>query len=102
MTTLKKLAQLLFWCRPKTGGKSYTPLIDGRNILRPETVESLFVAFHLTGDSIYRDWGWEIFESFVKSTRIRQGEKGRVGAFSSIVDVQALPGTIEREDRMET
>ena len=30
--------------------------IDARNILRPETVESLFVAYRITGDPIYRKW----------------------------------------------
>jgi len=32
------------------------PPIDARNILRPETVESLFVAYRTTGDPIYREW----------------------------------------------
>lgn len=81
---------------------TYQALIDARNILRPETVESLFIAFHLTGDQIYRDWGWQIFQSFIRSTRIKEREEGRVGAFSSIKDVQAKEGNIEREDRMET
>ena len=30
------------------------PPIDARNILRPETVESLFLAYRITGDPIYR------------------------------------------------
>lgn len=32
------------------------PPIDARNILRPETVESLFVAYRITGDPLYREW----------------------------------------------
>lgn len=32
------------------------PPIDARNILRPETAESLFVAYRVTGDPIYRSW----------------------------------------------
>lgn len=32
------------------------PPIDARNILRPETVESLFVAYRVTGDPVYREW----------------------------------------------
>lgn len=32
------------------------------NILRPETAEALFVLHQLTGDPIYRDWSFEIFE----------------------------------------
>lgn len=30
--------------------------IDSRNILRPETVESLFIAYRITGDPLYREW----------------------------------------------
>ena len=32
-------------------------------LLRPETVESFFVLYHLTGDPIYREWGWEVFQA---------------------------------------
>jgi mannosyl-oligosaccharide alpha-1,2-mannosidase len=35
-------------------------------LLRPETVESLFVLYRLTGDQKYRDWGWEIFLAIEK------------------------------------
>ena len=35
-------------------------------ILRPETAESLFVLNQLTGDPIYREWAWEIWESIDK------------------------------------
>ena len=34
--------------------------------LRPETVESFFVLHQLTGDPIYREWGWEVFQSIEK------------------------------------
>lgn len=37
-------------------GPNVDPPIDARNILRPETVESLFVAYRVTGDPIYREW----------------------------------------------
>lgn len=30
--------------------------VVGADILRPETVESLFVAYRVTGDPIYRKW----------------------------------------------
>lgn len=32
------------------------PPLDARNILRPETVESLFIAYRVTGNPIYREW----------------------------------------------
>ncbi|PWN41325.1 glycoside hydrolase [Ceraceosorus guamensis] len=74
-------------------------LIDARNILRPETVESLFIAYHLSGDPIYREWGWKIFESFVLHARVKQS-----GAFANVVDVMGSgpDGKAELEDRMET
>lgn len=37
---------------------------DRHNLLRPETVESLFYLYRLTGDRKYQDWGWEILHSF--------------------------------------
>ncbi len=30
-------------------------------VLRPETLESFFVLHQLTGDPVYREWGWDIF-----------------------------------------
>ncbi|ORY88760.1 glycoside hydrolase [Leucosporidium creatinivorum] len=68
--------------------------IDARNILRPETVESLFVAYRITGDPVYRKWGWDIFQAFVKHCRLPEG------GFASIYDVDEVP--VRHEDRMET
>lgn len=78
---------------PSYSGRT-NPLIDSRNILRPETVESLFIAFSLTGDEIYRDWGWQIFQAFEKHCKVESG------GYSSIDDVDAeSPGKV---DKMET
>ncbi len=46
---------------------------SGRNILRPETIESLYYMWRLTGDRKYRDWGWEIFQAFQKHSRGKTG-----------------------------
>jgi hypothetical protein len=35
---------------------------DGHNLLRPETVESLFYMYYFTGNRTYQDWGWEIYQ----------------------------------------
>lgn len=35
---------------------------DARYLLRPETVESIFYMYRLTGNPLYQDWAWEIFE----------------------------------------
>ncbi|KAF2281029.1 seven-hairpin glycosidase [Westerdykella ornata] len=59
---------------------------DTHNLQRPETVESLFYMWRITGDNLYREWGWEIFESFVKHTIVENG-----GGFTSINDVTKVP-----------
>lgn len=59
---------------------------DSHNLQRPETVESLFYLWRITGDDIYREWGWEMFDSFVKHTMVENG-----GGFTSISDVTVIP-----------
>ncbi|XP_060595880.1 endoplasmic reticulum mannosyl-oligosaccharide 1,2-alpha-mannosidase-like isoform X2 [Ruditapes philippinarum] len=44
--------------------------LDAHNLLRPETVESLFYLYRITKDEKYRDWGWKIFLAFKKHARI--------------------------------
>jgi mannosyl-oligosaccharide alpha-1,2-mannosidase len=46
---------------------------DAHNLLRPETVESLFVLYRLTGDRKYVEWGWNIFSAFEKHCRVATG-----------------------------
>ncbi|KAJ5739783.1 Mannosyl-oligosaccharide 1-2-alpha-mannosidase [Penicillium manginii] len=43
---------------------------DRHNLQRPETVESLFYMYRVTGDDMYREWGWEMFKSFIKHTAV--------------------------------
>ena len=58
---------------------------DAHNLQRPETVESLFYMWRITGDEMYREWGWEMFQSFVKYTMVEDG------GFSSIGNVNEIP-----------
>jgi len=37
-------------------------VVSPKYLLRPETIESLFYLWRYTGDHIYREWGWAIFE----------------------------------------
>ncbi|CAJ1962199.1 unnamed protein product [Sphenostylis stenocarpa] len=46
---------------------------DRHNLLRPETLESLFVLYRITEDPKYREWGWQIFEAFEKHTKVDTG-----------------------------
>lgn len=45
-------------------------------LLRPEAVESFFVLYHLTGDPIYREWGWEVFQAIERYCRTEAGYGG--------------------------
>jgi mannosyl-oligosaccharide alpha-1,2-mannosidase len=69
---------------------------DTHNLQRPETVESLFYMWRITGDEMYRRWGWEIFEAFVKHTAV-EGD----GGFSSIQNVNS-EGLVGTRDNMES
>lgn len=53
-------------------------------MLRPETVESLFYLYRFTGDKKYQDWGWTIFQAFLRYTKVEGG------GFSSINNVKNI------------
>ncbi|KAI4355898.1 hypothetical protein L6164_004626 [Bauhinia variegata] len=56
------------------------------NILRPETVESLFYLWRLTGNKTYQEWGWNIFEAFEKNSRTESGYVGLKDVNSGVKD----------------
>lgn len=62
--------------------------------VRPETIESLFIAFRLTGDERFRKHGWEIFQAIEAHCRVE------TGGYSGVWNVDAVP--ITRLDNMET
>lgn len=62
-------------------------------LLRPEAVETFFVLHQLTGDPIYREWGWEIFLSIDYYCKTKYG----YGSFPNVNDVN---GNIK--DEMES
>ncbi|KAJ8413840.1 hypothetical protein AAFF_G00064380 [Aldrovandia affinis] len=70
-------------------------LADRHNLLRPETVESLFYLYRFTQDKKYQDWGWEIFQSFNKYTRVPSG------GYTSISNVRD-PEYPNPRDKMES
>ncbi|KXN85750.1 Mannosyl-oligosaccharide 1,2-alpha-mannosidase MNS3, partial [Leucoagaricus sp. SymC.cos] len=65
-----------------------------RYMLRPETVESLFIAYRLTGDERYREHGWNIFQAIEKHCRVDSG------GYATIINVDEIPAV--KEDKMET
>ncbi|XP_028319181.1 endoplasmic reticulum mannosyl-oligosaccharide 1,2-alpha-mannosidase-like [Gouania willdenowi] len=68
---------------------------DRHNLLRPETVESLFYMYRFTKDSKYRDWGWDILQSFNRFTKVSSG------GFTSINNVRE-PNNPAPRDKMES
>lgn len=46
------------------------------NILRPETIESLFYLWRFTGNKTYQEWGWNIFRAFENNSRTDTGYSG--------------------------
>ncbi|KAJ7115339.1 glycoside hydrolase [Mycena epipterygia] len=70
------------------------PVYDARYILRPETVESLFLAWRLTGNPRYRAYGWEIFQAIETHCRVESG------GYASVLNVEEVP--VRWEDKMET
>lgn len=68
---------------------------DTHNLQRPETVESLFYMWRITGDETYRNWGWQMFESFMEHTAVEND-----GGYSSISDVTSIP--TKPRDNMES
>ncbi|KAI3632391.1 hypothetical protein MIR68_009497 [Amoeboaphelidium protococcarum] len=72
---------------------------DAFNILRPETVESLFYFWRITKKQKYRDQAWQIFTAIEKYSRIPE-RNGHSGGYSSLRDVHK--DTPRREDKMES
>jgi hypothetical protein len=62
-------------------------------ILRPEVVESFYYLSVLTGDPVYREMGWEVFQSIEKYCRTKYG-------YGSLHHVNKPE--MEPEDRMES
>ncbi|KAI9839602.1 MAG: hypothetical protein M1819_002228 [Sarea resinae] len=68
---------------------------DSHNLQRPETVESLFYMWRITKDDIYREWGWEMFKSFIQYTAAPDG-----AGFTSLSNVNEKPPS--QRDNMES
>ena len=60
----------------------------------PETIESLFIAYRLTGDAKYREYGWNIFQAIQKYCRVE------TGGYASLLNVDNVKSI--KMDKMET
>jgi len=68
---------------------------DHHNLQRPETVESLFYMWRITGEEKYREWGWEMFKSFMNHTAVELG-----GGFTTLKNANIVPA--QQGDNMES
>jgi len=73
-----------FFCKPN----------DSHYLLRPETIESLWYLYYITGNKTYQDWGWQIFQGIEKYTRVG-------GGYTTISNVRN-PIDTRPKDKMET
>jgi hypothetical protein len=59
---------------------------ERKYVLRPETAESIYVMYRVTGDERYRKMGWNIFQAIEGHCRTRYG-------YSAVRDVEASVGS---------
>ncbi|KAF9483729.1 seven-hairpin glycosidase [Pholiota conissans] len=69
------------------GNRDYG-VIDSHYLLRPETVESIFYMWRLTGDKKWRERGYEIFQAIEKHTRTEY-------AYASVIGVDGPPFQVD-------
>jgi len=50
--------------------------MNGNYLLRPETIESLFILYRVTGDKSYQEKGWRIWESIEKWCKTESAYSG--------------------------
>jgi hypothetical protein len=83
-------------CSGQSSGRSHPWFCIRTNNARrsPETVESLFIAWRLTGDARYRAYAWGIFEAIERHCRLP------AGGYATVLDVDTVP--VRHDDKQET
>jgi mannosyl-oligosaccharide alpha-1,2-mannosidase len=91
MTACPTLSECEYISPP--GTSPFSEVGDGRYVLRPEAIESIFYMYRITGEAKYQDIAWEMFEAISKHTRTEF-------ANAAIGDVMKTP--VEKYDSMES
>ncbi|KUI72373.1 Endoplasmic reticulum mannosyl-oligosaccharide 1,2-alpha-mannosidase [Cytospora mali] len=73
----------------------FTLIGDRRYILRPEAIESVWYMYRITGDPIWQDKGWKMWQAIVKHTHTEYGN-------AAIDHVNNKDGVTTPEDKMES
>jgi hypothetical protein len=68
---------------------------EGKYILRPETVESVFVLYRLTKDPKYKEMGWKIFKAIEAHCRVDC-------CYSGVKDVSRPPDKLVLNNSMQS
>lgn len=63
------------------------PRRDSHNLLRPETLESLYYLYWITGEEGYRDQAWAIFEAIEEHCRV---SRGGYASLRDVTDVSSI------------
>ncbi|KAI0896664.1 glycoside hydrolase family 47 protein [Annulohypoxylon nitens] len=74
----------------------FTTAKDPRYILRPETIESVFIMYRVTGDPKWQDLGWGMF------TSVANGTKTEFGTHAAVEDVTRAGDSLPQSDYMES
>ncbi|KAF2709209.1 glycoside hydrolase family 47 protein [Pleomassaria siparia CBS 279.74] len=72
----------------------FTSVSDARYILRPEAIESVFYMYRITGDPLYQDIAWEMFQAI--------DSKSRTDFANAAIRNVMADGEGEKEDSMES
>jgi mannosyl-oligosaccharide alpha-1,2-mannosidase len=68
---------------------------DARWMLRPETVESYFYAYRITGDKMYQEWAWDAYTAYVNASKAPYG-------YAEVEDVTKPAGQNNQKDKEES
>jgi mannosyl-oligosaccharide alpha-1,2-mannosidase len=91
MTACPTLSACEYTLEP--GSSPFRKVGDGRYVLRPEAIESIFYMYRITGESKYQDIAWDMFQAISTHTRTEFGN-------AAISDVMKTP--VDKYDNMES
>ena len=71
---------------------------QARYLLRPETIESLFYMYYMTGHEQYRTWAWAIFTSLRLHARVDAG----YAVVENVDSLEVDPDIRRNSDQMDS
>ncbi|ROT35831.1 seven-hairpin glycosidase [Sodiomyces alkalinus F11] len=62
----------------------FASINDRRYILRPEAIESVWYMYRITGDPVWQEKGWRMFQAVLKATRTETGHSAVDGVLDPV------------------